>query len=254
MAWLDAHRLFDPDSFQAPAIGICSRLSAHDSGVHQHRRGQLLFTQQGSIRIRLANQLCLLPPMRAAWIPPGLKHRAVMQQAVNYRSVYLLPSLSEPLGDDVRVIDVSPLLRELLESISQAPFDTDWEEDRSAHLLALCLLEIANAPTQSMILPLPQDKRLGPLLAQLDVLPPDLQTLVTRVGASGKTIGRIFMRETGMGYQQWRQQWRLLRAIERLATGYSLSYCSYELGFSNDSALITFFKSMTGTTPRHYFR
>ena len=65
----------------------------------------------------------------------------------------------------------------------------------------------------------------------------------------GKTIGRIFLRETGMGYQQWRQQWRLMRAMELLATGRSLSYCAFESGFASDSAFIAFFKSMTGSTP-----
>ena len=75
-----------------------------------------------------------------------------------------------------------------------------------------------------------------------------------QVAASGKTIGRIFQRETGMGYQQWRQQWRLMRAIELLATGRSLGYCAFELGFASDSALIAFFKAMTGATPRGYFK
>lgn len=31
-------------------------------------------------------------------------------------------------------------------------------------------------------------------------------------GASEKTISRIFRRETGLSYQQWRQQWRLIKA------------------------------------------
>lgn len=254
MAWLNADSLFNPDHFSAPVIGIGALLGDHDSGLHQHRRGQLLFTQQGCTRITLDNQLCLLPPTRAAWIPAGVKHRAVMQQTVDYRSMYLSQALCLQLPDKVRVIDVSPLLRAVLESIAQAPFETDWNQGKYAHVLALCLSEMADAPAQPMLLPLPLDKRLAPLLANLEQLPPDLQTLVTRVGASSKTIGRIFLRETGMGYQQWRQQWRLLRAIELLATGRSLGYCAFELGFASDSGLIAFFKSMTGTTPRGYFR
>ncbi|AZE45725.1 Transcriptional regulator, AraC family [Pseudomonas chlororaphis] len=254
MAQLEADSPFDPDSFDAPVVGIRALHRDHDSGVHQHNRGQLLFTQQGSARITLDNQLCLLPPMRAAWIPAGVKHRAVIQQAAEYRSVYLDRALSLPLGNEVRVIEVSSLLRAVLESMTQAPYDTDWSLGKYAHLLALFLIEIAEAPRQPTILPLPQDKRLAPLLAHLELLPPNLQTLVTRVGASGKTIGRIFLRETGMGYQQWRQQWRLLRCVELLATGHSLDCCAFELGFSNDSVLIAFFKSLTGTTPRNYFK
>jgi len=105
-----------------------------------------------------------------------------------------------------------------------------------------------------MLLPLPRDKRLAPLLSTPEQLPPELQTLEQQIGASSRTIGRIFQRETGMSYQQWRQQWRLMRAMELLATGRSLSYCGYALGFASDSAFIAFFKSMSGTTPGQWLK
>ena len=254
MAWLAADASFDPDSYQAPVIGIAALLGDHDSGLHHHRRGQLLFTQQGCTRITLDNQLCLLPPTRAAWIPCGVHHRAVMSKAVDYRSVYLSPAVAAQLPNQVRVIEVSVLLRAVLEPMAMAPFETDWHTGRYAQLLALCLEEIQGAAEQPMLLPLPRDKRLAPLLANLERLPPTLQDLEKQIGASAKTIGRIFLRETGLGYQQWRQQWRLMRVIELLATGRSIGYCAFELGFASDSALIAFFKGMTGTTPRGYFK
>lgn len=252
MAWLDAHALFDPDRHDAPVIGLAATLDHHDSGVHRHQRGQLLFTRQGCTRITLAQQLCLLPPSRAAWIPPLTSHRAVMQQSVDYRSIYLTASLCADLPSHVCIIDVSPLLRAVLEPITDAAFDSDWTQGRNMHLLGLCLNEIREARQQPMLLPLPQDKRLAPLLAALQHLPPTLNVLEAQIGASGRTIGRIFQRETGMGYQQWRQQWRLMRAIELLATGRSLSYSAFELGFASDSAFIAFFKQMTGFTPKAY--
>ncbi|MCU1761823.1 helix-turn-helix transcriptional regulator [Pseudomonas sp. 14P_8.1_Bac3] len=249
MAWLDAHARFDPDAYLAPVIGIAATLGNHDSGLHEHQRGQLLFTRQGCTRITLAQQLCLLPPSRAAWIPSGVRHRAVMQQSVDYRSIYLTPALCAGLPQQVCVIEVSPLLRVVLEPIALADFDTDWQQDKFVHLLGLCLSEIREATQQPMLLPLPWDKRLAPLLASLDQLPPELQVLEAQIGASGRTIGRIFQRETGMSYQQWRQQWRLLRAIELLTTGRNIGYSAFELGFASDSAFIAFFKNMTGMTP-----
>lgn len=254
MAWLDADATFDADSYDAPVIGIAATLGDHDSGLHQHRRGQLLFTRQGCTRITLAQQLCLLPPSRAAWIPPGVSHRAVMQHSVDYRSIYLTAEVCAELPQHVCVIEVSPLLRAVLEPIATADFDTDWQQGKFAHLLGLCLSEIAEAAQQPMLLPLPRDKRLAPLLTTPERLPPEMQTLEQQIGASSRTIGRIFQRDTGMSYQQWRQQWRLMRAMELLATGRSLSYCGFELGFASDSAFIAFFKSMTGSTPGHWLK
>ena len=254
MAWLDAHATFDADSYRAPVIGIAATLGDHDSGLHQHQRGQLLFTRQGCTRITLAQQLCLLPPSRAAWIPPGVSHRAVMQHSVDYRSIYLTAELCAELPQHVCVIEVSPLLRAVLEPIATADFDIDWQQGKFAHLLGLCLSEIAEAAQQPMLLPLPRDKRLAPLLTTPERLPPEMQTLEQQIGASSRTIGRIFQRETGMSYQQWRQQWRLMRAMELLATGRSLSYCSFELGFASDSAFIAFFKATTGSTPGQWLK
>lgn len=191
MAWLDAHATFDADRLQAPVIGIASTLGDHDSGLHRHQRGQLLYTRQGCTRITLAQQLCLLPPSRAAWIPPGISHRAVMQQSVDYRSIYLIPELCAELPQQVCVIEVSPLLRAVLEPMALAAFNTDWQLGKFAHLLGLCLSEIADAAQQPMLLPLPQDKRLAPLLKTPDRLPPELQVLEQQIGASSRTIGRI---------------------------------------------------------------
>ncbi|WP_285418649.1 helix-turn-helix transcriptional regulator [Pseudomonas sp. efr-133-TYG-5] len=252
MAWLDAHASFDPDRYPAPVIGIASTLGDHDSGLHRHQRGQLLYTRRGCTRITLAQQLCLLPPSRAAWIPPGVSHRAVMQHSVDYRSIYLAPQLCAGLPQQVCVIEVSPLLRAVLEPIATADFASDWQQGKGLHLLGLCLSEMAEAAQQPMLLPLPRDKRLGALLATPERLPPPLNLLERQVGASGRTIGRIFQRETGMSYQQWRQQWRLMRAMELLATGRNLGYCAFELGFASDSAFIAFFKLMTGSTPGNW--
>jgi hypothetical protein len=120
MAWLDSHAHFDPDRHHAAVIGLASTLGQHDSGLHKHQRGQLLFTRRGCARITLAQQLCLLPPSRAAWIPPLIPHRAVMQQSEDYRSIYLAESLSKDLRPQVSIIDVSPLLRSVLDPITYA--------------------------------------------------------------------------------------------------------------------------------------
>ena len=254
MAWLAPDSAFDPDAHPAPVIGICSALGDHDSGNHWHVRGQVLFTRQGCVRIDSPGLLCLLPPSRAAWIPGGLAHRARMRETVDYRSVYLDATAAKGLPEQVTILDVNPLLRELLERIAQAPFDSDWRHGANHHLLGLCRAELQSAQRQPMLLPLPRDRRLARLVDGLDRLPPALGELARQVGASEKTIGRLLRRDTGMSYQQWRQQWRLLRAVERLALNVSLGEIADELGFASDSAFIAFFRGMTGLTPGAWSR
>ncbi|MCC7006695.1 MAG: helix-turn-helix transcriptional regulator [Ottowia sp.] len=250
MAWLSADAIFDPDRLGLAVVGIAAQLRDHDSGEHQHEMGQLLFAQGGCISIAFQNRLCILPPARVAWIPPRTIHRAEMKEAVGYRSVYLGEAQVALLPTSIQVLETTPLLCAVLERMATASFNTDWRRGPAAHLLGVCLDEIHRAPRTPTMLKLPLDHRLACL--PNNELPPSLKVLAADVGASEKTISRIFKRETGLTYQQWRQQWRFLKSIELLAQQGCLSSIAKELGFASDSAFVAFFKSMTDLTPRAY--
>ena len=49
------------------------------------------------------------------------------------------------------------------------------------------------------------------------------------------------------------QQWRLMKAVEPLATGKRITDAAQTLDFASDSAFIYFFRTMTGMTPGRYF-
>ncbi|MDF7440631.1 AraC family transcriptional regulator [Proteus mirabilis] len=252
MAWLNQYDHFVPEEHLASVVGIAAEMGKHDSGFHSHDRGQLLFTQSGCMRITLASRVSVLPPMRIAWIPPKLEHRVEMYAAVGYRSVYIADKFHHRFPTESEIQTISPLLREILERIAIADFDTQWEVGRYANLLAVFLDEIQQAKRQPNHLSMPSDRRLRKL--SFDELPPPLQELAQYIGASEKTITRLFYKETGLSYQQWRQQWRLMKAIELLATHHRYLEVSQLLGFASDSAFITFFKKMTGQTPQEYLR
>ncbi|MGQ5486891.1 helix-turn-helix domain-containing protein [Photobacterium damselae] len=132
-----------------------------------------------------------------------------------------------------------------------------WEKPfvEMTNTYRLFLDELVEAKEQTLALPLPQDRRLQlwlETLNQHDQPIDNLAQLSLKIGASSKTISRIFSNETGMSFQEWRQQWRLIQAIEKLTAGYQVNDVAYQLGFSSDSAFIAFFKQQTGTTPLKY--
>ncbi|MEI2386614.1 helix-turn-helix transcriptional regulator [Breoghania sp. JC706] len=250
MVWLAPSDPFDADALAAPVAGIASRLVRHDSGWHSHARGQLLFAYSGSMRISLPGAISILPPIRLAWIPGGTSHRIRIHGEVEYRSIYLdTTRLDAPFAAPA-IVAMTPLLRELFERISFQPLETDWSLGAARNLLATCMDELHAARHEPMLLPVPTDPRLAGI--DLDALPPELEPLSRQIGASSRTITRIFRRQTGMGYQAWRQSWRLLRAVDKLASGQSVTGVAFDLGFSSDSAFIAFFRQMTGETPRRY--
>ena len=250
MAWLNQTDEFQTHWHNAPVLGIAATMGQHDSGAHHHEMGQLLFTQQGCIRINLENRLSLLPPARVAWIPPFVSHRVKMRASVGYRSVYLSKEYAQKVGNDVKILSISPLLREVLERIAIAPFESDWHSGQLANLLPVFIDELQSATVEPTLLRLPQDRRVKGL--NIEQLPPALNQLAKTVGASEKTITRIFIKETGLNYQAWRQQWRFIKAIELLAQGNTYSLITQALGLASDSAFISFFRKMSGRTPKEY--
>ncbi|MGI2068501.1 AraC family transcriptional regulator [Shewanella baltica] len=255
MAFIRPEHQFNPDQLDNLVIGIAADMGEHDSGVHYHRKAQLLYAPTGVMRFTLADTQMVLPPTRAAWLPAGVKHSVTMRNVVAYRSLYFEPETVTSLPDKVTIFHVNPLLKALIDTMSFWPWDKPRSTQHNAFLL-LCE-ELGHAAEENLALPLPQDKRLKTWLAQLQQHqkpPANLKDMAVEIGASERTISRIFSTQTGMAYQAWRQQWRLLSAIEQLAAGASVAQVGFNLQFSSDSAFISFFKQYTGTTPAQYFK
>lgn len=243
--------VFDLDAFDDAVVGIAADMGMHDSGEHFHLRHQLLFSAAGSITIELEQTLCLLPPRRAVWIPAGTVHRAIMHGVLAYRSLYFSNTFS--LSDlPLKIFEVNPLLFETIERMAFWPWGMTQEKQNS--LITVFCEEMQTIENENWTLTFPLDARLKPWLQRIrnGELPPRLNQLAQQTGACERTISRIFIKDTGMNYQNWRQQWRLLKAIEMLSDGKHTHQIAQQLEFTSDSAFITFFRQRTEKTPSSY--
>lgn len=73
------------------------------------------------------------------------------------------------------------------------------------------------------------------------------------MGASGRTLARLFRREIGMTFGAWRQQARLIEALARLGTGEPVTHVALDLGYESPSAFTAMFRRSLGVTPSRYF-
>lgn len=254
MALIDEETQFDADKISNCVVGIAADIGKHDSGMHQHKKGQLLYASQGCMSFALKDSICILPPTKAVWIPPNTPHRALMTNVVAYRSLYFDCEVFA-CPSKITMIEVNNLLQALIDKMSF------WEWDKPSsemvNTTALFWEEFYAAKRYSFQLPLPSHRRLTTFRRELvepSFLAPSLTTLASKVGASTKTVTRLFKSETGMNYQGWRQQWRLLKAVELLSTGMQVSAVADWLEFSSDSAFIAFFKKQTGQTPLMFMK
>ena len=68
-------------------------------------------------------------------------------------------------------------------------------------------------------------------------------------GASARTIQRLFREETGLRFAEWRRRLRLLRALELLGDGTSVTAAGIEAGYDSTSAFVAAFRREMGFTP-----
>jgi AraC-like DNA-binding protein len=125
----------------------------------------------------------------------------------------------------------------------------------------LVLDEIGSASTQALGVPLPHpqtgDKRLRALCEAVLRAPSERDTLAqwaSDIGASERTVARLFRDELGMSYLQWRQQAILAHALPMLARGTPVSQVAQASGYASDSAFTAMFKAAMGQPPSHFQR
>jgi AraC-like DNA-binding protein len=115
--------------------------------------------------------------------------------------------------------------------------------------------KISGASEFQLHLPAPRDpalKRLATRLAEGPKGAENLATLAREVGLSERSLFRNFKKETGLGPGQWRRQMQVLRSLELLADGRSVTETSFEVGYESTGAFIRAFRQTVGVTPTVY--
>ena len=82
----------------------------------------------------------------------------------------------------------------------------------------------------------------------------DLAAWGRQAGASGRTLARLFRRETGMTFAGWRRRLRLMAALSRLGAGEPVTRVAYELGYHSPSAFVAMFRRALGMPPGRYLK
>ena len=113
-----------------------------------------------------------------------------------------------------------------------------------------------NAEIDPFLLPIPSDKRLRVITDLMTENPSDSRGLYEFskiAGGSSRTLARLFLKETGLTFGNWRKRLRIIKAIEMLRKGSSITTIALEVGYNSPSAFIVMFKHLVGTSPKKYF-
>ncbi|GAB2483882.1 helix-turn-helix transcriptional regulator [Comamonas humi] len=252
---------FSQAELDRSALPVTTRATDYPAGSstgdHVHAlHHQLIHAVQGVMVVVAEGGQWIVPPTRGIWMPAGMVHQVRHVGEVHMRSLYVRPDAAPGLATQAQVVGISPLLRELIRAAMAVamPYAAD---SRDGRLMRLLLDELQALPVLPMHLPKPADARLRRICAHLQQHPDDTATLqdwAERLQVNPKTLQRLFARDTGMGFGRWRQQARLLQALERLAQGEKVIDVALALGYDSPGAFATMFKRQFGQTPSGFFR
>ncbi len=228
--------------------------SGHHIKPHWHARAQFVFAVAGTMRVRTARRAWLVPPSRALWVPAHAVHEIQMYGVVQMHSLYVNEVAGAGMPASCVVLDVTPLLRELVVRAVALPTEYDERGDDGL-VMRLLMAEIRRLPPCALDLPLPESPDLAQLCERI------LADLSTRrsctldagdMNTSTRTLYRRFLHETGITFARWKQQARLLESIRRLAEGVPVTTVAFDLGYESPSAFSTMFRRALGIAPRAF--
>ncbi len=258
-----------PVSRQLPQPGPTSRLwpsggvhqwpSGGTSPVQSHPRGHLVYAARGVLSVHTERGTSIVPANRVAWTPAGFTHYHRAHGDTDMRIIFLPASLTRLAPGHPAVFMVSGLAREILLTLT-GPRNYDRaarDHDRAAlaRLRRVLVDELHEADEQPLQLPEPRDDRLQAVAEMLYKQPADntsLAELGQAIGASGRTLSRLFHNELGMTFYEWRTQLRIYHALVLLADGHDTTHVAHACGWANPSSFIAAFTSIIGTTPGRY--
>ncbi|NYT60054.1 helix-turn-helix transcriptional regulator [Alcaligenaceae bacterium] len=221
---------------------------------HSYETGQIKYALSGIMVVSSTDGHWVVPPTRALWLAPHVRHRVRMLGKVRLRSVFVNPAFSHGLPARSCMLPVSPLFREIIAAVATAGFSA-VPSRRIKLLMNLLLEEVSEESGLPLHLPTPKDHRLAIICTHIQEHLDDVKTLnewSRDLGYDQRTLHRLFMQELGMSFGQWRQQAKLLTALEWLAEGKQVLAVALDLGYQNQSAFTAMFRRNLGLTPSEF--
>ena len=227
--------------------------AAHRVAPHDHSRAHILFLEEGAYWVATEEATWLAPAGQAIWIPPRTRHEVYSQGGVRAQILFVDEGHAGPMPHRCGTVSVSPLLAELVRRT--VDYGNDYDPGGPAARLALVMLdELARMEISPLLLPISTEPRLAKVMQTLIEDPVALinvESAAKHAGASPRTLARLFSKETGMTFRQWRTRLILIQSIDRLSRGATVTEVATDFGYS-PSSFAYMFRSNLGVPPGNY--
>lgn len=198
----------------------------------------------------------VVPPGKVLWMAPGVTHRVRCLGGGALHTVHVGRQAAGRLPARSSILTVSPLLLELIDTVGRTQ-DRIMPPRLTLLLSDLMLEDAPQAAELPFHLPEPRDPRLVRICDDIRQYRDEMKTLqqwARELSCDERTLHRLFVQELGMSFVRWRQQAKLLMALEWLAEGRQILNIALDLGYQTPSAFTAMFRRNLGTAPSAFFK
>ncbi len=251
---LPANEMVDNNP-RLPALAkIIEMPKGYIDSLHHHKWHQVIFPIKGLLQTQAGSYQYLLPHTSALFVPATLAHESIALTNTTFIGIYINPAYCFNSEEQVRTVSLTSFIKELIQEIRRKCL----QEESQKELLGLLQVlhdQMKHEDIVTFQLLLPKDRRLKQIFDQLTEDPKldwSLKKWGEEVGASERTLSRLFVKEFKTSFPLWRQQLRLIYSLSLLDEERTIQAIADEIGYHNDSSYIKAFKSYFDMTPQQF--
>ena len=207
----------------------------------------------GLVAVVVGEHHWIVPAGRSVWVPAYCSHSLRSYGPLKSWSIYLDEEISQRLPAYPTTMQTTALLNAA--ACRAAGWEGNDTTEAQRRIAQVILDEIYSLRHDAIGLPMPTDSRALRVASALATNLADNKSIAEWAhwtGTSPKTLARHFIDETGMTFGQWRQQARILRALELLSDELPVTTIALELGYETTSAFVAMFKRWRGVAPGQF--
>ncbi|MEV1006497.1 AraC family transcriptional regulator [Streptomyces sp. NPDC049881] len=239
-----------PGAVEVPFVVACyDEVVARDTtwNEHSHPFHELLWNQRGASTAVVGNRVWTVAPALGLWMPAGTPHSGSAAAGTWLRTSFFGTGGAAPLPGVPVGVEITPLLRLLLDRLAEPGLPA-----ASRSVTEAMLLDVLTPSPHELLVNVPVSALLRPIADAVRADPRDRRTLAdwaAELGVSARTVTRAFNAETGTSFARWVTAVRAQHAVALLTRGWEVEEVAAEAGYGSASAFGAAFRRTTGLTP-----
>lgn len=245
-----------PSRDKAVSFGACAMPAGTRRGPDRHPCCRFLFSRKGVVQVGTETEALFLPPRFGLWVPANVSHTLHIVQAVELEFLHVADGVLGACTDvALSVVEVDDFATAFIHHIC-TDMPSEFAPDSPAARRMRVLLDLLQEmPEVDLRIPMPRSARMADMCAVICAQPSaphGLDWWASRLGMSTRTFARHFAAETGVTFQAWRQNLRLISSVGLLRSGLSVTAVALDMGYANPSAFIHAFRKRFGISPARF--